>query len=387
MTAAISLSLFSRLAWARYQRGLRSPGWPLKNAAIKIFVILALTIIPSVLAEAQTTPAQPEAIEQQAVPAQDTTPKPELARPTMWGEPTEVRVAIYVIDVDGVDSANQNFSASVFVEARWTSPLLQHEGPGPKVQQTTSIWTPRLTIVNQQQAWNAFPSFVEVFPDGEVVYRQKTWGWFSQPLDLHDFPMDRQVLTIQLVAVGLLQSEVTLTPLIRQQGRSSSIAEKFSMPDFSVVSWNAEPRAYFPVSGEAGTAGFIMEINIQRSPNYYFWKLIVPLCLIVAMSWVPRWLDPKETGTSVGIAATSFLTLVAYLFASSVLLPRVTYFTRMDQFILLSTLMVFVSLLQTVLSCSLVKKSSMRSLERINLWSRAIYPIILLGVLAKSFSW
>jgi hypothetical protein len=56
-------------------------------------------------------------------------------------QPTKVGVRIYIIDVDGVDSEKQNFSASVYFEARWKSPLLQHEGPGPKIQRTTSIWT------------------------------------------------------------------------------------------------------------------------------------------------------------------------------------------------------------------------------------------------------
>ena len=46
-------------------------------------------------------------------------PKPEMERPTVWGEPTEVQVVIYVIDVDEVDSADQSFAASVYYEARW----------------------------------------------------------------------------------------------------------------------------------------------------------------------------------------------------------------------------------------------------------------------------
>jgi hypothetical protein len=37
------------------------------------------------------------------------------------------------------------------------------------------------------------------------------------------------------------------------------------MPDFKVISWNAEPRAYFPFPGVAGTSGFIMEIDVERS--------------------------------------------------------------------------------------------------------------------------
>lgn len=103
------------------------------------------------------------------------------------------------------------------------------------------------------------------------------------------------------------------------------------------------------------------------------------------MSWTPFWIHPEQFATSIAVATTSFLTVVAYLFAITVLLPRVSYLTRMDQFILLSTAMVFASLLQTVASASLVKRRTPPAVLRLNRLSRAIYPAILLAVLAVSF--
>ncbi len=362
---------------------------PLKEACAALS-LLALALAPASPAGAQVLPGQPDATVQAAqlepaAPAE--VPKPELERPTVWGEPTEVQIGMYVIDVDSVDSANQNFSASVYYESRWRIPALRHEGPGPQIRQVTAVWTPRLGIVNQQQAWSAFPPFVEIRPDGEIIYRHKTWGWFSQPLDLRDFPFDRQTLTLHIAAAGLLESEVRMVAGEREHGRRSGIASKFSLPDFKVLSWKAESRPYQPFEGQVGTAGFIMEIDIARSGAYYLWKLILPLCLIVMMSWVPRWINPKEIGTNMGIAATSFLTLVAYLFAIAVLLPKVAYFTRMDMFVLLSTLMVFVSLLQAVATSALVATVSASRLHQINVWSRVAYPVLLVTVLVYSFVW
>jgi hypothetical protein len=75
-------------------------------------------------------------------------------------------------------------------------------------------------------------------------------------------------------------------------------------------------------------AGYEMKINIHRLPTYYILKVIIPLCLIVIMSWLPRWIDPEQIGTNIGVSTSAFLTLVAYLFAITVLLPRVSYITR-----------------------------------------------------------
>jgi len=292
---------------------------------------------------------------------------------------------IYIIDIDGVDSANQRFSGSVFLEARWNIPALRHSGPAPLVRRTTDVWTPRLVIVNQQQAWSAFPPFVEIQPDGEVVYRQKTWGWFSQPLDLRDFPLDRQTLSIHLVAAGLSETEVKMVDLKKAGGRQSTIAKKLSMPDFQVTSWKAQQRPYVIIPGEKGIAGFIMEIETKRLASYYIWKVIFPLCLIVMLSWSPLWIDPTEISTSIAISTTAFLTLIAYLFAVAVLLPRVPYLTRLDRFILLSTLLVFAGLIQTILSAYLINLNKLTLVKDLIFKSRIVYPIALLAVLATSF--
>lgn len=251
-------------------------------------------------------------------------PKPEMERPTVWGEPTEVQVGIYVIDVDEVDSADQSFAASVYYEARWKNPLLRHKGPGPMHRNIADVWSPRLTIMGQQMAWRSFPESVEIRPDGTVISKQKVWGRFSQPLMLRDFPFDRQTLSIQLVAAGLSEEHVKMVPLVGEAGRSSSIASKFSLPDFDVESWEALPIPFYPVEGQVGVAGYNMNINIHRQPTYYILKVIIPLCLIVIMSWLPRWIDPEQIGTNIGVSTSAFLTLVAYLFAITVLLPRST---------------------------------------------------------------
>ena len=173
-------------------------------------------------------------------------PKPELERPTVWGEPTEVQIGLYVIDVDEVNSADQSFAASVYFEARWNNPLLKHEGPGPKLRNLTDVWNPRLTIIGQQMMWRSYPDYVEIQPDGTVVYRQKIWGRFSQPLKLRDFPFDQQELSIHIVAAGLLEDDVKMSPLVTERGTTSGIARTFSLPDFDVVSSEVAPRPYFP---------------------------------------------------------------------------------------------------------------------------------------------
>ncbi len=89
--------------------------------------------------------------------------------------------------------------------------------------------------------------------------------------------------------------------------------------------------------------------------------------------------------TNVGVSTSAFLTLVAYLFAITVLLPRVSYVTRMDRFILLSMLTVFAGLIQTVANTILIRHDKKRLAENLDRRSRFVYPVLLVLVLVLSF--
>lgn len=350
-----------------------------RHRYIGLALFVAIGFLPIVCLADGEQPASSDVL-----PIANEPPNPEMKRPTKWGEPTEVQIRIIVIDVDEVNSADQSFAASVFYEARWKSPYLVHDGPGPINRQLTEVWNPQLTIIGLQNQWKAYPDSVEIRPDGTVVEQQKVWGHFSQPLDLHDFPFDQQTLSIHLLAPRLSERDITVVPL-DINGIPSQIARSFSLPDFDVLSWKAEPKPYYLVKADQGRAGFEMRINIARQSGYYVLKVIIPLCLIVIMSWLPRWIDPEQMGTNIGISTSAFLTLVAYLFAITVMLPRVSYVTRMDRFILLSTFIVFIGLLQTVFSMAMIRKNRADLASRVDRWSHWVYPVLLVSILAVSF--
>jgi hypothetical protein len=354
-------------------------------AALVAFAVLPNQLIAQPAQSQDTKASAPTVLEELKEKLEEASPE-QQARPTTWGEPTEIEVGIYVIDVDEINSASQNFSASIYYEIRWNNPLLKHEGPAPQVRRATSVWTPRFVIVNQQQGWSAFPDFVEIMPDGQVTIRQKTWGWFSQPLYLRDFPLDRQKISFQLASATLRETHAKVLKLKEADDvEMSGISHQFSLPDFDVVGWSAAARPYDAGKGKERAAGFILEIDLVREPWFYIWKVILPLCLIVIMSWVPRWLDPKDSGTSIGISATAFLTLVAYLFAINLLLPRVSYLTRIDTFILASTFLVFIGLMHTVSSSYWMANGREAEVMYFNRLARWIYPLALLSIIALAF--
>ena len=99
---------------------------------------------------------------------------------------------------------------------------------------------------------------------------------------------------------------------------------------------------------------FILEVPATRNSNFYIYKVLVPLSFIVMMSWAVFWINPVRFGPQLGIAATSMLTLIAFQFALTGILPKLSYFTTMDKLILGSSTLVFLSFVESVLTIYLV---------------------------------
>jgi cadmium resistance protein CadD (predicted permease) len=108
----------------------------------------------------------------------------------------------------------------------------------------------------------------------------------------------------------------------------------------------------------------------------YILKVIFPLVLIVMMSWCVFWTDPANSNTQFSIAVTSMLTLIAYRFTVDNQLPRLPYMTRLDVFFLISTLLVFFSLIEVLVTTILDNNQQIARAKRIDRYCRVIVPVI-----------
>lgn len=292
-----------------------------------------------------------------------------ITRPGKEDGPTEVEIVLYILDLDRVDTQQQAIEANLFLAARWHDPRLAHGEEGVQVRPLVSVWNPGLQILSQQRAWKTFPENVTIEADGQVSYVQRLWGSFSQPLDLRDFPLDEQTFKLHLTAQGG-EANVKLVP---GDDPPSGIADTLSVTDWDVtgVSVQNEPISF--VEGYRPTAGLSMTVSLKRRVGFFVAKVIAPLLLIVAMSWLVFWINPKELGVQINVAITTMLTLIAYRFAVGSSLPAVSYLTRLDYFILGSTVLVYLVLLEVIIVSTMVRRHKnvklARKVDRICRWA------------------
>ena len=293
------------------------------------------------------------------------------------GLPTEVSIKAILVDLDEVNGADQSFVANFYLEARWQDNRLAHQEQDSVIRSLNEIWHPRLQFLNQQKIWQTLPEEVAITHGGEVLYRQRVWGSFSQPLELQNFPLDRQDFKIILVASSYTPDEVTF--VLNPDGLSG-LASEFSQEEWDVLDWRLDITPYSVMEGDLPDASFSFVFAAERKLGFYIWKIIIPLILIVMMSWIVFWINPEQFTTQIGVSTTSMLTLIAYRFVMAGLLPNISYLTRMDYFILGSTLLVFFALIQAVVTAVLAESKKITLARSIDRWCRGIFPLLFVGV-------
>ena len=167
------------------------------------------------------------------------------ARPTEDGEPTVVYVAMGLLDVDEISSADQNFIANLYVRLQWRDPRLAHESETPVILPLGDIWHPHLLFVNQQKIWSTLPEEVNVDRTGVVTFSQRVWGPFSQPMDVKEFPFDQQVFEMRLASTRYRPDELVFE---RHPEWMSLVADELSLPDWDILSYQLDFSSYKPTS-------------------------------------------------------------------------------------------------------------------------------------------
>ena len=170
--------------------------------------------------------------------AEEAAAKQELIakRPEHWRGPTEVQFFMFVVDIDEIDAANQNFAANIYLMLKWKDDRLAEPGTLMRQLSLADVWNPRVLVTNQVSLMaRSLPEMVQVEADGTVTYHQRYTGKVSQPLRLSNFPMDKHYFTIQFAAAGYSANDLTFKPQVREAQnvslRGGGIADELSLPD------------------------------------------------------------------------------------------------------------------------------------------------------------
>jgi len=284
-----------------------------------------------------------------------------------------VQVGLMLVDLTDVNGAEQTISADILMVARWNDPELAGRHSEAQSVGIDDVWHPTLLIYNQRSVNESLPREVTVQPDGTVSYVQRFTGTFSVPMDLRDFPLDSQEFYVWVVSPQRLGSPATLAPM--------ADLSTYSVDRLSVSDWEVEPARLDDAPFQAGPGaptnpGIKLSFVAHREITYYVIQVLTPLVAIAFMAYAVFWIGPTVIPTRVGVVVTTMLTLIAYRFMLANLVPRLSYLTRLDWFMLGATVLVMLTLFTMAGTAFLVSRERQDIVARIDRTGRWLYPLV-----------
>jgi hypothetical protein len=106
--------------------------------------------------------------------------------------------------------------------------------------------------------------------------------------------------------------------------------------------------------------------------------------MIVMMSWLVFWIDPTLAAFQISVSVTAMLTMIAYRFALAGMMPRLTFLTSLDYFVLVSTLMVFLAMVEVIYTAHLSTNGQLEKARKLDRRARWFAPLIYIAMATET---
>lgn len=171
----------------------------------------------------------------------------------------------------------------------------------------------------------------------DIIQKNEGNSLFKNYFDFSAFPFDKQNLVFKFSPKddGLCyDTEFDITPFSEE-----SLLKSFNKIRF--IEWDKESISYnsyfdYNVSCEYHDSGIQINFYVERNYNYFLTKILIPIFLILIISWSVFWIRPSFIEPRLTVSIVCLLSLIAYNFVVDDDLPKLSYLTVMDIMILLS---------------------------------------------------
>jgi hypothetical protein len=277
---------------------------------------------------------------------------------------TDLQIRLILLDLIAIDDTRETITAEFLLDTQW--PV---EGMRDTILAYSADLVPRIQIRNLISQEAAETEEIRVDQQGIARYNQRVIGTIQQRFDFTNFPYDDQLLTIELFT--------RKRPAFRIQPNTTT--DHGIMPGFQdLTAWDIEFTGATRTSIR-GPGLSIPSVSYQyvltRHATYYFWKVLLPVTLIVFMSWGAFWISPEEISSQLTVSVTAILTLIALQFSVSQLVPPLSYLTYLDKFSAGANFFVFLAFLESIVTSYQAEAGRRQLSRRIDRFSRICFPL------------
>lgn len=263
-----------------------------------------------------------------AQPAKAPAAQPAATVPAAPAGKAEVKIGMYINDIQSIDLHGYSFVADVYVWFRDKDPQID---PG-----ATFEWMNMFAPDDHVQT--ATYDKPQPQPDGSEYEVFRHQGPFAAKFSVKTFPFDAHNLTIEIedkawdsTRLVYVPDEVSINPSVELPGFI------IGKPTLTVIN-RPYPTAFGDLSEPNPTpySRAIVSIPISRPVMSGITKSLLPVWIVVLVAAAALLLNPSHVEARVGLSITALLTLVALQLSATSGLPDVGYLLMLDQIYLAS---------------------------------------------------
>ena len=347
------MKVLGRLVRIRYVRG------PLLLAALAGFLVLC-----GLLLAVDKQPAFAAPDDDGLVPLGEIPPSAQ-----------QVIVGVYPISIYNIDYAGNTYFAEAYVWMRWQGEINPMES---------------LEFVNIVDRWSLMmiPLTEEPIemPDGSLYQGMRISGRFSQPFVMDRYPLDEQKLTILIEHTTHRSSELVYVT----DNEDSGYGELLRVPGWRIANWSIESLLHkydsrfgqvrSDANSEESYATLRFQLTIHRSLNFFVWKLLLPLLIVLSMSLATLLIHPTQVDLRMSLPTTGLLTTVFLQQSYTSSLPDTGNLVLLDRIYVLAYLVIIATLITAMRSAHQMEvapdnAASIRRIDRIVLAAASLLMI------------
>lgn len=317
-----------------------------------------------------------------------------LLRPPFAAGPVTVYATFNLVDITDIDDESESFTFSGMLSLRWKDPRLAFDpaefGASEKVftgefqfREIMTAWYPEVVLLNSSGMFDKQGVVWRVGSDGECVLIQMINATAEAELDLRRYPYDGQSLVAIFKVLGFVDDKVVLAA---DPAHESSFNPNMRIPQWRFNGMTAAnvdvkiPRASTGSFISAST--FAITAEVHRERWFIVRLLVIPLIIIVVLSWSVFWMDSSSLGDRMSVSFVAILAAVTYQIFIGDILPKISYFTPMHGFLGVSFVVTCLTVLINLLVGSCDKAGKTKLGNRLDRHSRWAFPLAYLVILA-----
>ncbi len=310
--------------------------------------------------------------------------------------PVRIRVAFHLMDIHGIDEENETFEFTGVLTLKWLDKRQAFDpadaGVDEKIYQgdyqineLSPAWYPQVVLTNASGEFEKSAALLRVEPNGSTTLIQTVNAIADTELDLRRTPFDAQRLEAVFEVFGFDTSDALL--------EAEPLPEHLPVLETTIPQWRltglgvSTRQLDAPYVGQHGvSSAFILTVDVKRQPFFALRLVVLPLAVIVMLSWSVFWMDRSSLGDRMSVTFVGILTAVTYQLVQGSIMPQISYLTFMNGFLNIS----FLVMCSAVVINLIVGAADKRGDERLGDWidrrCRVLFPIVYFGLVMGVFA-